>query len=47
MAPEIYLTFTGNIKGYDWRVDWWALGKKNIFLNKKLLKILLVKFDKK
>uniref|UniRef100_A0A914NDR6 Protein kinase domain-containing protein n=1 Tax=Meloidogyne incognita TaxID=6306 RepID=A0A914NDR6_MELIC len=26
MAPEIYLTFTGNIKGYDWRVDWWALG---------------------
>uniref|UniRef100_A0A1I8BPJ3 Protein kinase domain-containing protein n=1 Tax=Meloidogyne hapla TaxID=6305 RepID=A0A1I8BPJ3_MELHA len=26
MAPEIYLTSIGNIKGYDWRVDWWALG---------------------
>lgn len=26
MAPEIYATFLGFEKGYDGRVDWWALG---------------------
>jgi serine/threonine protein kinase len=26
MAPEILLTALGNIPGYDWSVDWWALG---------------------
>lgn len=26
MAPEILLTALGRANGYDWRVDWWALG---------------------
>jgi serine/threonine protein kinase len=26
MAPEILLTALGDMAGYDWRVDWWALG---------------------